>query len=554
MDETRPGAEPRATLLPGGLGLVAGALVFTAVRWAFRLRFPSGWYDRSWINAFVLGVAAGALGLSIVRHVARRRGRPLSASVETFVASALGLLSIVAWTNLGNVQYPFHRWEHFTYFIGAKYFRELSYPRIYRCTAVADAELLGRAAMRGRTIRDLSTDEVIPASTALADPADCKRHFSPERWRAFQADVDFFRQASGPTYWADMQTDHGFNPPPPWIVAGGALAELAPASVRTQTLLARIDPLLLIAMFALVAWAFGARVLWIALVVWGCQFPASGSWTCGAFLRQDWLLALVASVCLARRRWWVAAGAALATSSALRVFPALLLVLPALAAVHHRLRKGSFSAAHRRFALGLVLGGVGWFAVSSAIYGVDSWRAFAQHIAAHREASLANHVGLRAILSQTIAGRLAVARDPGAIDEYRPWREARKAAFAARRPLYAALVGAAALLLVAASRRVRVLWCALGASALAVVVSVDLASYYYAFFLIVALLAAASPIEEWLALGAVFLSRLVNALPVLDANPDIRYTLQSYVFLAWAVAALVALAWCRPARFAAMRT
>src|SRR5262249_26703422 len=163
--------------------------------------------------------------------------------------------------------------------LGAKYFPELGYERIYTCTAVADAERFGRAAMRGRTLRDLESDAVVPAAAAVAEPLVCKRHFSPSRWRSFAADVDFFRGTIEPASWAEMQTDHGFNPPPAWIVAGGALAALAPASARMETLLALIDPLLLGAMFGLIAWAFDARVLWIAIVVWGCSMPAGGGWT-----------------------------------------------------------------------------------------------------------------------------------------------------------------------------------------------------------------------------------------------------------------------------------
>jgi hypothetical protein len=35
---------------------------------------------------------------------------------------------------------PYHRWEQFHYFLGAKYFPELGYTRLYQCTAVAEAE------------------------------------------------------------------------------------------------------------------------------------------------------------------------------------------------------------------------------------------------------------------------------------------------------------------------------------------------------------------------------------------------------------------------------
>ena len=73
-------------------------------------------------------------------------------------------------------------------------------------------------------------------------------------------------------------------------------------------LLASIDLVLYVALFFAVWWAFGARVLCVALVFFGCQFPANGFFTGGAFLRQDWLFAVVVSACLARRRKLVAAG------------------------------------------------------------------------------------------------------------------------------------------------------------------------------------------------------------------------------------------------------
>jgi hypothetical protein len=62
-----------------------------------------------------------------------------------------------------------------------------------------------------------------------------------------------------------------------------------------------------------------------------------------------------------------------------------------------------------------------------------------------------------------------------------------------------------------------------------------------------------SRVEEWLALGAVFVSRLVNTPPVVVANPDVAYALQSVVFATWAILALVVLAWSRGASDAVAR-
>ena len=54
---------------------------------------------------------------------------------------------------------------------------------------------------------------------------------------------------------------------------------------------ALIDPVLLLAvMCGLVWWAFGWRVLAVALVWWGTNYPARYTYIGGAFLREDWLL------------------------------------------------------------------------------------------------------------------------------------------------------------------------------------------------------------------------------------------------------------------------
>ena len=533
-------------------GLVLALAVFLAVRALHASLVPGEPFDVDWINGFALAVVAAALVLCWVEQADAARALRPARPAASCLATAIAALSVLAYEGLGNVQFPYHRWEQFTYYIGAKYFPELGYTRLYACTAVAEAERVGPRWVASRPIRDLLTDELVPGSTALEHPEACKGHFSPARWAAFVEDVNWFRTDTVRPYWIRMQGDHGFNPPPPWVVSGRALASLAPASARTQTRLALIDPVLLVAAFALVGWAFGAHVFWVALVVWGCQFPAKGAWTAGAFLRQDWFLAFVASVCLARRGRWLGAGAALATSAALRIFPALLLAVPLLVAARRWWQTGSLAHASRRFAAGLLLGGAFWFATSTALFGPGAWREFAEHMARHRAAPLANHVGLRAILSQTIDGRLAVTQDDRQVDPYREWKARRKAAFTARRPLYVAAVCAIVLVSLAASLRIRRLWCALVASSALVMALLDLASYYYAFFVGLALLAARSASLERLALGAVAVDRLINVPALVTGNPDVQYALHSIVFLTWAVLAVVIVTWGRGARPARM--
>jgi hypothetical protein len=282
-------------------------------------------------------------------------------------------------------------------------------------------------------------------------------------------------------------------------------------------------------------------------VVWGTLMPGAGTWTMGSPLRQDWLLCIVGAVCLARRGWFTSAGVSIASAAALRIFPVFLLGLPAVVIGRRTWQRGRLGRADRRFIAGVVLGGVFWLGTTTAVFGLGSWRDFAAHMAVHRLAPMANHVGLRATFSQSWDARWTAVMDPGAADSFATWGAARRATFAARQPLYLGIALACMAVAATAGWRLRRLWVAMAASSVLVLVAVDVASYYCAFLLVLGLLAATSRLAEWLALGAVLAGRLVNALPVATENPDLRYTIQSVVVVAWVVAAAIVVAW-RPKR------
>jgi len=270
--------------------------------------------------------------------------------------------------------------------------------------------------------------------------------------------------------------------------------------------------------------------------------PGQASWTAGAFLRNDWLVLVVASVCLARRGWPAAAGVAIASAAMLRLFPAVLVALPLVTIAHRTWRRRRLGRFDRRFVTGVVGGAAAWLLVSTAVFGVDAWRAFADHIAVHRLTPLANHVGLRSIFAQSWDGRWTNVMQPGTVDPFHEWKRLRRETFAARETPYRLVAGALLALGALAGWRARRLWVALAGSAALVLLVLDVASYYCAFFLVLGLLAASSRAHEWLALGAVVLSRAADALPV-AGEPDIRYTVvQSLVFVGWGVAALLLVA------------
>jgi len=275
------------------------------------------WVDLAALVLLGFGIFAARSGLNARYQLWRDR-----------VLIALGVLGGLAYFNYGQLHFGkfIHVWDTYHYYVGAKYFPELNYDRLYQCATIADAEDGHRAEAEKRTITDLHANLMVRTTDILARPEDCKSHFTDARWRQFKADVNFFRSRVHDQRWTQIHQDHGFNATPVWTLLGFALTNLGPASTSQVTLLTLLDPLYLLAMAALLYWAFGPRVLGLGLLILGTNFPNRFYWTGGSFLRHDWLFYLVAVVCLLTKGRPMLAGAALAYATLLRLFPGLLLV------------------------------------------------------------------------------------------------------------------------------------------------------------------------------------------------------------------------------------
>src|ERR1700722_3486612 len=273
-------------------------------------------------------VAFTALALSVWALVRRLSGNPFPKKTILYVTilfGALGVVGYISADDLGSTNF-IHRWEFFHYYLGSKYPKELAYKRLYVCAAVAQSELgpAMRAEAMARNIRDLETDVIKPAAPFLEHPEACKDHFTPERWSSFKKDVYWFRTTANKKFWEGMSTDHGYNPPPVWTMSGHFFGSLFPTVTNTSmSILASLDTIVFALTFFSVWWAFGLETCCFVLLFWGLQFPANGYFTGASFLRQAWLLFLVLAACLLRKHYWALAGASLALSALLRVFPAI---------------------------------------------------------------------------------------------------------------------------------------------------------------------------------------------------------------------------------------
>ena len=494
-------------------------------------------------------IALAAAGAIVHERERASRKRPIAERWKRAVAACLALAALAAYWNgfsLGSRKY-YHRWEQYHYYMGAKYFRELGYDGLYRCTAVAQDELGvveipgGRGPSRsfdmaadvrrpGRKIRNLGGDNLLgPVTDALAHPEACKRRFSRDRWESYKADVRFFRLETDTKYWDGMQRDKGYNPPPVWTLGGFFFASMFPAGKALSLpligetlwvqILAMLDLVYLAGTFAAVGWAFGFRAAAVTIVFFGTQAWAPIAWTQGAFLRQDWLFWMVLSASATRKRRFVLAGAALAYASLLRVFPAVTAVGWVVLAGLHLLRHRTLSPAMWRTLAGASLAALVLVPASMAVAGTGSYRQFAEHtLVLHDETPATNRMGIRMLLTQDPpfeigpfgrgpeSGRMKFARDEQLEDPFADWMGIRNRRWARWR--YAAY-GLGALCLAGfafAMRRVRSLWIAQCASHLFIVLFAQLASYYYASMILLAPLTLVRRRFEVALLGAAALS------------------------------------------------
>jgi len=422
----------------------------------------------------------------------------------------VGVLSFQAYFNFGAFHFGnyVHYWDSYHYYIGSKYFAELSYDRLYECASVADSEDPGvRRRVELRKIMNLRTNFLGGTQEILAHPERCKDHFTPERWQKFRKDIEYFRLRHGVKRWEEAQTDHGYNGTPVWNILGTTLANLAPASDTQLRLLTAIDPVFIFGMVLMIWWAFGWQTLCVALAVFGTNFPSRFYWTGGAYLRWDWLFHMTAGVCLVKKQRPVLGGFLMMYSGLLRVFPVFLLLGPAFVIVHQVLEQTRGRPARQRLPLrelptllrkvdrsnvavlfGAALAALILVPISlKTSSGIDGYRMFLKNSKKHTATPLTNYMGWRTVVvyKEEEAGRFL--KSDRLEDPWKDWKDARLRAFGQRKWLYIAGVLAFAGFLFRAVRGFSA-WESAALSSLMIAVIPELTCYYYSFLIVTALL------------------------------------------------------------------
>jgi hypothetical protein len=338
--------------------------------------------------------------------------------------------------------------------------------------------------------------------------------------------------------------DHGYNPTPLWSVAGGWLSNTAPMSWTQMTVLSLIDPVLVVGMFGLIWWAFSWEIMCLALVWWGTSYPSAYTYVGAAFLRQDWLSLVVASLCFARKGYMTASGFALVWSTLLRIFPGFIvlgLVLKILIQ-SWRARRLEVTRDQWRFATGAVVALALLVPLSLAAGQpgdrLAPWKAFVQNSQKHLSTPATNYMGLKTVVAFEPSTRVQQLREYWIESPWDAWQGARRRTFDERKPLFWAVVAAFVVLLGAAVRD-RPDWEALVLGIGAIPILTEVSSYYYSVLLCCALLWQSYKNAGVLLAATAFLSAITPAVLTFD---DERYTAISAVCVVFVVATTAALA------------
>jgi len=504
----------------------------------------STWSSGAFITAKAAIALIGAAILVIdaaLRRVGAGNGSRRVCDISLLATAAAAALAWVRFAPVAMLSYG-HPWDLYHHTLGAKYFRELGYTRLYDCTVIADAEAGFPVPPERRPLRNLTTNRVAKSSATAADPDACKRNFSPERWLAFERDLESFRGAFPERRWGSILTDHGFNASPVWMITGSALVPQVPLTAPRLRALVRIDLALLAVMWAAAFWGFGLRAACTALIFFGTHYLGSFSWIGGSFLRYDWLVASVIGAALVKRGRLVAGGFALTWATLLRIFPGFLVAAVVMHAAIDLARRRSLalSAPHRRFAIGCLLALATLVPLSIAVSGRSAWPDFVANSRKHLATPLLNFVGWKTVVAFDPATTSAALRDPALDDPFTPWHEAMRTNFERRQSVYWAGIAAFVALLAAALART-----SLGTAPLLgiglVVVCAQIGSYYYALLLGYGLLAASI---EAVGIGLLLLSAAsLGIADVITGTKDVVFTALSGLWVLFAVATTALAAW-----------
>jgi hypothetical protein len=457
-----------------------------------------------------------------------------------------------------------HTWDMRHYYPVAKYFRELRFDGLYLASLAAyidNTPGFTRDQLRNVHLRDLRDAEMRNGLDVESELPKIRARFSPERWEEFKRDMKYFSDTMGGADYLGSMQDHGGNATPVWILPAYFIFKGAPASELVISLAGLIDPVLVLLFFFVLWRTYGLRVMLYVVVIWGAtDFYNFGSNLMGSTLRQDWLVVLGFGACAIKRGRYALGGVLMAYGGLIRAFPAMATIFfmvpmawfifdawwsrrkfPTVS----ELRVGQRPAL--RAFTGAALCVAALVAMTSALFGFGgSWIAWKEKIEIHATGPSTNNVGLRNVLAfspELSAKAQSEHRIAGPLGD---WGYAQRATFAARRPLFYAIVLIATALALLACRGRRLEEAAL--IGLLLIPFYFYPSNYYCHFVFLLPMAVIRPeLDRDRTFAIVYLVLAAQCIgqyfSLAEGWTDLRYTYQSFILLIGFGIILMVLAW-----------
>lgn len=336
-----------------------------------------------------------------------RAGLPSRGSGSEFVLFNLALLSIVLY--LGLFMYPMpwvlvHEHDIYHYYMGSKYSPQVGYDDLYQCTTVAESENLGEDP--SYTVRKMDDYNFVWSREVIAHADEYRDRFSPERWEEFKGDVAVFRKGlGGGERWTTVLRDNGYNATPVWnMIARPITNTISVQWPPGMLLLALFDTALLVLAFVAVARSFDTRTSLMALVFLGTLVTMADGTIRGAFLRLDWLVALMLAICAVKRQRYKTAGALVAYAAMIRIFPLVFLFGLGAKAVWDFLSTRRLNRRYVEFFVVCALVAAALFAASVTLSGsLDDWETFWTKIRFHDNRMSALRVGFKTLFLAAVS-------------------------------------------------------------------------------------------------------------------------------------------------------
>ena len=258
-----------------------------------------------------------------------------------------------------------------------------------------------RFAICGRTI--WSCQESSPLARASASQTSAgEMHKEDIAW--------IFAEHANPAFLRELVTDKGFNPPPFWAVAAGAVANTIPPKGPRFTLVMLADLLIFVAAIVVVWWNAGEQVARLTFVLTLFYFGTFSSLG-GQFLQYFWVLGLVGSVALWRQERPALSGALLGVSAGIRSFP-IFFALPLFVAALHSLAQGHIDRRAVRFCIACTGAlGICFVIGSMSVWGLGAWADWRDKIAMHQHYLRGEifNIGLPTLITTALSGETRTA-------------------------------------------------------------------------------------------------------------------------------------------------